>query len=316
MTKIAYVFPGQGSQYVGMGKDLFDNFPECKEIFQTADSILGIPVSKLCFEGPPSELKQTINTQPAIMTVSLAAYKLMETLQISVTAVAGHSVGEYAALVANGALSLADGLKLVRKRAELMYEAGVNSPGGMAAIIGLNLQQVELLCSQASATGQVVVANINSPEQIVISGEKVAIEEAINLATASGAKRAVKLETSGAFHSPLIQKAAEKLEEFIESVEFKDPEIPLLANATSVPITTKEQIKSALKQQMISRVNWVDIIQNMISNNVDVFIELGPGKILSRLISRIFKEVKTMNIEDRNSFIKVQENLKNLVIAK
>lgn len=308
MSKIALVFPGQGSQYSGMGKDLYEKYDICREVFDSADSILGMPLKDFCFSGSQEDLKKTQITQPAIVTVSYACFKLFKTLNIPYEVIAGHSVGEYAALAASGALSFSDALKLVRARGELMA-ASSDKKAAMAAVIGLDANQLDLICREASYLGAVVVANINSPEQIVISGEELAVDEAMNLSLASGAKRAVKLEVSGAFHSPLMANAKEKLGESINKYDFKNMTVPMVSNVTAEYITDGAKIKQLMFEQITSKVLWVDIINNMLSNGIDTFIELGPGKVLSALIKRISRDVKIFNISDGASAETVGEDL-------
>lgn len=311
MANIALVFPGQGSQSVRMGKDLYEKYDVCKDIFDKADKILNFPLKDLCFNGPEDSLKQTQNTQPAIVTVSYACFKLFETLGIGYEVVAGHSVGEYTALTACKTLDFEEVLFLTRKRGELMSVSS-GKKGAMAAIVGLDVKQMELICQEASHLGIVVPANINGYEQVVISGEELAVDEAINLSLASGAKKAVKLEVSGAFHSPLMKQAEEKLSEEINKYNFKKLSAPIVSNVNAQYINSADELKQLMRRQITSKVLWVDIVNNMIGNKIDTFIEIGPGKVLNGLIKRISKEVKIFNLSDEASFLKLKEGIKEI----
>ena len=315
--KTAFVFPGQGSQYVGMGRDLYETYPEARAIFDEADSILGFPLSKLCFEGPKDELNDTINTQPAILAMSMACFKASGTrykvqragrenlepgtLNLEPAFVAGHSMGEYTALVAAGALDFADGLKLVRERGRVMKEAGGQNPGGMAAIIGLDVGTLEGICQEASfqfPASSVQIANYNSPGQIVISGHKEALGRALELAKSRGARRVIPRAVSIASHSPLMQTAAQALASVVAQVDFHQPRVPVVANVTAAPITTVAEIREELVEQLTSTVRWVESVQHMIAQGVTTFVEIGPKNVLTGLIRRIDKSVRTVNVGD------------------
>ena len=305
--KLAYVFPGQGSQYVGMGKALYEASGAARGVFQQADEILGFKLSQLCFEGPAEELEDTINAQPAILTVSLACLAAMrERLEAlgqkwqPPRYVAGHSLGEYTALVAAGALDFGDALRLVRERGRLMKEQGDHRPGGMAAVIGLDRQQLEAACRQASKeTRRIVsVANANSPEQFVISGELVALDRAITLIRETGARTVVPLRISIASHSPLMQQAASRLAEIIDRSPLRDPQVPVVTNIAGQVRTSAEHIRAELASQMVVPVEWVGSVREMVANGVDTFVEIGPGQVLSRLIRRISSDVRAISIND------------------
>jgi [acyl-carrier-protein] S-malonyltransferase len=298
--KTAFVFPGQGSQYMGMGRDLYETYPEARALFDEADRILDFPLSKLCFEGPKEELGDTINTQPALLTVSVALLRLLELDQLSPATVAGHSMGEYTALVTAGALDFADGLKLVRERGRVMKEAGEQNPGGMAAVLGLEAETLDEVCQMASQeTGGIVqLANYNSPGQIVISGHKEALGRAMELAEERGARRVIPLAVSIASHSPLMQRAAESFASIVAQVDFHQPRIPVVANVTAAPITTVAGIRQELVEQLTSTVRWVESIQYMIAQGVTTFVEIGPKNVLTGLIRRIDKSVRTVNVGD------------------
>jgi [acyl-carrier-protein] S-malonyltransferase len=315
--KTAFVFPGQGSQHVGMGQDLYETYAKARAIFDEADRVLRFPLSKLCFEGPEEELSDTINTQPAILAMSVACFKVLgtrykeqgkgwenlepRTLNLEPAFVAGHSMGEYTALVATGALDFADGLKLVRERGRVMKEAGELNPGAMAAIIGLNAGTLEGICQEASIqfpASSVQIANYNSPGQIVISGRKEALGRAMELAREGGAKRVIPLAVSIASHSPLMQPAAEAFASVVAQVDFHQPRVPVVANVTAVPITTVAEIREELVKQLTSTVRWVESVQYMIAQGVTTFVEIGPKDVLTGLIRRIDKSVRTVNVGD------------------
>lgn len=299
MTKLAFIFPGQGSQSVGMGKDLYENFEASKNVFDEADKILEKSISKMCFEGPDEDLKQTINTQPAILTTSIAALEALKSnLNVKPAFVAGHSLGEYGALYEAGVLTLANALKLIAKRAELM---SFSKGGSMAAVLGCAVEKIEPCIEEASSVGYVSVANYNSPEQVVITGEVEAVKKASELLGAAGAKRVIPLAVSGAFHSGLMKGASEEFAKYLEEFSLNDALIPVITNVDAQISTNAEDFKSKMPQQIYSSVYWTQTIQKMIENGVDTFIEIGPGKVLAGLNKKINAEVKTYNVFDKAS---------------
>ena len=298
MKKIVFVFPGQGSQYVGMGKEFYDNFPLSREIFEQVDERLGVPLREICFNGPEEELKLTINTQPAILTTSIAILKVVEKEGIQPAFVAGHSLGEYSALVAAGSLSYTDAAWLVRQRGAFMQEAVPPGEGTMAAIMGLDQEKVEALCQEASALGVVEPANYNCPGQIAIAGATVAVQKAVELARTYGAKRALLLPVSGPFHSSLLQPASAKLKEALEKVQISPACIPVVANINAEITTDPAEIRQNLIDQVSGSVRWEQSIRNLLGLGATVFVEIGPGKVLSGLIKKIAKEAEIYNIED------------------
>ncbi len=307
LGKVAYVFPGQGSQWVGMGRDLYDNFDSAKAVFDQADQALGFPLSRLCFDGPEDELRQTINAQPAIVAVSFACFEAIKDAVgsdgiPSPTFVAGHSLGEYTALAATGVLGFADTVYLARQRGRLMHEAGISRPGGMVAIIGLDEASLAEVCSETDTR----IANINCPGQLVISGAKENLARATDLAKTRGAYRTIPLQVSGAFHTPLMQSAFDGMSEIIAALAFNAPVIPIIANTTAQPITTAKLIKEELLRQLCNCIQWQRSIEYMVNEGVSTFIEIGPGRVLSGLIKRINKDVKTLNIGDAQA-------IKNLI---
>ena len=312
--KVAYVFPGQGAQFVGMGLELYQTSKAAKEVFDEVDDILSISLSRLIFDGPEKELERTVNSQPAIMATSLASLKALNELNWrdirQPAALAGHSLGEYTSLVVSGVLDLADGIRLVRERGRLMQEASEAHPGSMAAILGLDEVTIEEICLETGAE----VANINGNDQIVISGDRICVARAIDMASMRGARKAIPLAVSGAFHSSLMSPAQEGLAAAIEEVKFQDPVIPIIANATSTPLTTAQAAKEELLTQLCSCVQWEKSVSYMIDSGVSDFIEFGPGKVLGSLIKRIGstpayrdRQVGVLNVADLSSAMKVAE---------
>ncbi len=300
-TKVAYVFPGQGSQSVGMGRDLYQNFDAAKVVFDQADKVLEFSISKLCFEGPEDELRQTINAQPALVTTSLACLQAARAASNNALPapafVAGHSLGEYTALAVAGVLDFATAIHLARERGRLMYEAGLAHPGSMAAIIGLDEAILSDVCNE---TG-VQMANINCPGQIVISGDKEKLAKAMELAKTKGASRVLPLQVSGAFHTPLMQPAYDGMAKAIATLSFRAPVIPVIGNTTAQPLPTAASVKEELLRQLCNCVQWQRSIEYMIANGVTTFIEIGPGKVLAGLIKRINRETNTINVGDAES---------------
>jgi [acyl-carrier-protein] S-malonyltransferase len=322
-AQVAFLFPGQGSQTVGMGADIYANSPAARRIFDSVDEALGFPLSTLCFQGPEDILRETINTQPAIVTVSLALLAaFQETLSpqhyswsspLTPAYTAGHSVGEYAALVVAGALDLKSAVRLVRERGRLMHHEGTVCPSSMAAIIALDETTLQEVCQEATAQtlaelpaqdastrhpgqGRVAIANYNAPGQIVISGEQQALALAMKLAKARGAKKVVPLSVSGAFHSPVMQPAAAGLAQAIATAGVRDAAIPIISNISATPLTEANAIQDELAQQIASPVQWTSTIQYMVKAGVTTFIEIGPGQALKSMIKRIARDVTILNI--------------------
>lgn len=301
-SKIAYIFPGQGSQSVGMGKDLYDNFPQAREVFEEADDALGFALSKMCFEGTTEDLALTANTQPAILTTSIAALRAMETENFPAPEyAAGHSLGEYSALVAAGAISFADAVKTVRKRGIYMQEAVPVGVGAMAAILGADLQTVEKVCLEIAEDHICSPANINSPSQIVIAGTTEAVDKACEVLKERGAKRAVKLNVSAPFHCALMYPAQERLESDLQKIDFQDLKFPVIENVSAQANSKAQRVAEALTEQVSSPVRWSQTVEFLISGGVNVFIEIGAGKILSGLIKQINRDVRCLNVENSES---------------
>lgn len=299
MSKTALVFPGQGAQFVGMGKDLYENYPAAKKLYDRADEILGFALTKISFEGPENDLKQTRVTQPAIFTHSVAVFEVLKTFKgsaLNFDMVAGHSLGEYSALVAAGFMSFEDALNVVKVRAEGMQNAGEQQKGTMAAVMGLEMNVLESICAEASSAGIVQCANFNSPGQIVISGSVEGVQAAMAKAKEKGARMVKELVVSGAFHSPLMQPAVEAVKKKLDAMTVRDSLIPVYANVTAKPVTSGHTEKQLLIDQITSPVRWQETVENMIADGASVFYELGPGNVLQGLIKRIHKSVTAESI--------------------
>lgn len=302
--KVALVFPGQGSQFVGMGKALYDGSVAARRVFDHADETLGFPLSRLCFDGPAAELEDTINAQPAILTVSVAALEALKEkaatagAKIQPLAVAGHSLGEFTALVAAGAIDFPAALRLVRERGRLMKAAGDERPGGMAAVIGLDRETLAALCAEAASEGIIVVANDNSPGQTVISGEIGALQKAMELAKQAGAKRVARLGISIASHSPLMERASAQLGELLAKMPLRPPQMPVVANGTGRSMRTVEEVRHELAHHVERPVNWTRSVREMVEAGAATFVEVGPGQVLSGLIKRIERDVVTLGLAD------------------
>jgi [acyl-carrier-protein] S-malonyltransferase len=297
-NKLAYVFPGQGSQTVGMGLELYDNYQAARDVFDEADESLGFSLSDLMFRGPARQLQETINSQPGIMTVSIACLKAWEEIQGPAVRdpvlVAGHSLGEYTSMVVAGVVSFSDAVQLVRERGRLMQDASLDRPGGMAAIIGLDELALEHICAE---TG-VELANINADDQIVISGDKVAVAQAMDLSSARGARRTIPLPVSGAFHSSRMVGAKAGLAEAINALHFNDPKFPIIANSNSAALTTADEVKQELVQGLCQCVQWKSSVRYMVDSGVSRFVEFGPAGVLSSLIKRIDRNVQAVTLSD------------------
>ncbi|MFQ5420646.1 MAG: ACP S-malonyltransferase [Anaerolineae bacterium] len=297
---IAFLFPGQGSQRVGMGQDLYEGSPAARAVFDQADDLLGFPLSAICFDGPEATLVDTVNQQPALFTTSMAALAVLRKQGwAEPDFVAGHSLGEFSALVAAGSLPFAEALALVRRRGELMKAAGEQEPGAMAALLALDVETVRGLCDQASDTAgrPVQVANDNCPGQVVISGDKAALEEALALAETAGARKIIRLPISIAAHSALMASAAESFANLVDEITIETPQIPVIANVSARPLTTPDEIRSELKAQLTASVAWTDSMNYLCDHGVDTFVEVGSGDVLLGLVKRINRKAKRIKFE-------------------
>ncbi len=310
MGKTAFIFPGQASQYPGMGKDLAEKFPAARAVFEEADRALGFPISRMCFEGSEEDLRQTANTQPAMLTVSIAAFRVLEADQgIAPDFVAGHSLGEYSALVAGGALDFGEAVKLVRLRGTFMQEAVPAGEGAMAAILGLSPATVADICKRA-ADGEIVsAANLNSPEQTVISGSAAAVKRAVELASQNGAKRAVVLAVSAPFHCAMMQPAQARMEPELRAAAFRDLRVPIVTNADAEATSSGAEARDAAIRQITLPVRWEDSVRELVDRGVNTFVEVGPGRVLSGLLRQIDRSVHSLNVEDEASLRATQAKL-------
>lgn len=302
--RIAFVFPGQGAQVVGMGKDLYDSSPAARRVFEVTDSVTGVALTKLCFEGPQDVLTDTYNAQTAILTASMAAYEALKErleplgVKLQPALLAGHSLGEYTALVVAGSLTLEDGIKLVRERGRLMKAADEKYPGGMAAVLGMEDAEVEEVVKAASAKGVLILANYNCPGQVVISGDLAALTEAMRMAEARGAKKVVRLPISIAAHSPLMRPASQELAQAIRSTTIGAASAPVVANVTATPIASPVEIVAELSEQLCASVRWTQSVQYMLGQGIGTFLEIGPGTTLCGLIRRVSRDVRALNVGD------------------
>jgi len=308
-SKIAFLFPGQGSQAVGMGKELAEKYPVAAQVFAEADDALGYKLSQLCFEGPEDQLKLTEITQPAILTASIAAYRVLEEKGVKPQFAAGHSLGEYSAHVAAGTLSFKDAVRTVRNRGKYMQEAVPVGVGAMAAILGMDAEKVEGICRDAALGEVCEAANLNSPEQIVISGNAKAVERAVQLATESCAKKAVMLQVSAPFHCSLMKPAQDRLAADLQKLAFDNPHTPVVCNVDAAIVDTADRSRDALIRQVTGSVKWEESVRVLITQGVQTFVEVGPGKVLFGLMRQIDRAQKCLNVGDEASLQKTLEYL-------
>ncbi len=313
VKKIAFVFPGQGSQSVGMGKDLYENFAAAKNVFDTADKVLGKSITTICFEGPEDDLKLTVNTQPSIVTMSIAALEAFKSeLEVEVSATAGHSLGEYCAMYASGVMDLETTLKAIQKRADLM---GATKGGAMAAILNAPEGSLEKALEEASSVGYVDVANYNSPAQVVITGDEAAVAKAGELLSAAGARRVVPLAVSGAFHSKFMENAGKEFAGFVSELDLNDASIPVFTNVDAEATVLGAEFKNKMPKQIYSSVQWTQSVQKMVAEGIDTFVEIGPGKVLAGLVKKIDASVNVYNVYDKASLEATVTSLKEEMAA-
>ena len=313
VKKIAFVFPGQGSQSVGMGKDLYENFEAAKNVFDTADKVLDKSITTICFEGPEDDLKLTVNTQPSIVTMSIAALEAFKSeLDVEVSATAGHSLGEYCAMYASGVMDLETTLKAIQKRADLM---GATKGGAMAAILNAPEGSLEKALEEASSVGYVDVANYNSPAQVVITGDEAAVAKAGELLSAAGARRVVPLAVSGAFHSKFMENAGKEFASFVSDLDLKDASIPVFTNVDAEATILGAEFKNKMPKQIYSSVQWTQSVQKMVAEGIDTFVEIGPGKVLAGLVKKIDASVNVYDVYDKASLEATVSSLKEEMAA-
>ena len=311
--KIAFLFPGQGSQSVGMGKDLYENYESAKTVFDTADNVLNKSISTICFEGPEEDLKQTVNTQPAIVTMSIAAMKaLTSQIDIKPDYVAGHSLGEYCAMYTAGVMSLENTLKSIQKRADLM---GATKGGSMAAVLNASEEQLKAGLAEGSKVGYVDVANYNSPAQVVITGDENAVKAAGDYMLANGVRRVVPLAVSGAFHSKFMENAGHEFASFISNVELNDASIPVITNVDAEPTVNSSDFREKMPKQIYSSVHWTQTIEKMVSDGVEIFIEIGPGKVLAGLNKKIAPDAVVYNVYDKASLDATVSAINDMLVS-